>query len=397
MKLELMSKICVLFFLYIVVSYLFIGLTTVPHEGDSLNYHIPIAKAYLDGNIFHPDKIVGAQFLRYSPGAAEGVLAVLFFFRIPPNLYNVLGVVLLFFALKLLGERFGLNKNFNLVFASGITTLTGVVRWLDTQTIDIFLATFFVLSLYLLQKPEKKNSYFLLLGMSLGLLVGSKYSGLLFAAVLILVYSRKIIKYLNFSNIIAFLIPFSFLGLSWYLRNYMVTGNPFYPQGFLFFKDGGYTILDTQVWRVFLSSPFGFFGTLNAAISEYMILVLSVPIVLFIVIKSLVKKSLFKLSSEVLILTLVGILNLCIYFFLPSDYKDYIMVSVMRYSYSAFIPFILALFILAKKHKREEELVLIVLVSMFFTGFPQTFNPKLIFLFVPIALLYFYQIRRYKS
>lgn len=394
---KLLSKLCVLFFFYIVISYFYMGIITVPHEGDSLNYHIPIAKAYLDGNFFHPDKIIGAPFLKYSPGMSEGILVLFFLFYIPPNLYNVLGVILLFFALKLLGGRFGLSKDMSLVFASGVTTITGITRWLDTQIIDIFLAVFFVFALCLLQKPEKKFLYFIFLGASLGMLIGSKYSGLLFVSVLIFVYSKKIIKYLNIQNFIIFLISFSIVGLPFYLRNFLVIGNPFYPQGFFFFKSGGYTILDTQVWRVFVSSPFGFFGTFNAAISEYMILSLSIPIVSFFIIKSLIKKNLLKLSSEILILAFIGILNLCIYFFLPSDYKDHIMVSVMRYSYPAFITFILAAFLLAKKFGKEEVLVFIILMNMFFTGFPVTFNPKLVFLFIPFALYYFYQDRKYKS
>lgn len=183
MSLKVLSKICILFFLYILVSYFFIGTTTVPDEGDSLGYHIPLAKAFLDGKILDPHKIVAAPFLKYSPASSEGILSIFYFLHISPNLYNVLGVIFFFFALLYLATNFGLKKELRIVFASSVVMLNGIVRWIDTQVIDIYLASFFVLVLALSHKPEKKVSYFLKLGIVVGMMIGSKYTGLFFALV----------------------------------------------------------------------------------------------------------------------------------------------------------------------------------------------------------------------
>lgn len=395
MNLKTLSKICLLFFLYIVVCYFYIGLTSIPHEGDSLNYHIPIAKAYLDGSVFFPEKIKGVVFLKHSPGASESFLSVLYLLRIPPNLFNVFGVIFLFFSLLFLGKNFKLSKELNVVFSTSIVTLNGIVRWLDTQIIDIFLASFFVLSLALLQKPERKITYFIKLGVVFGLLIGSKYTGLLFAAVLILIYGRKLIQYLTLKNVVFFIIPFSVLGISWYLRNYISTGNPTYPQGFLFFKDAGFDILKLQVFRVVSSSWYGFFGTLNAFISEYMIWFLSLPLSVLYILYRVYKKK--RVDQGFFPLVFVGLLNCFIYLFLPSDNKDYIMVSVIRYSYSAIIPFILIIFLMAQKYKKESIIGIVALCCMFLIGFPMGYNPKLIFFFVPIALFVLLKINKFSN
>lgn len=380
-NLKILSKICLLFFIFVVVNYFYIGVTTVPTEGDSIGYHIPIAKAYLNGTIFNPEKIAGSPFLSYSPGASEGILSLFYLFHIPANLFNVLGGVLLFFSCFYLGIRYKLGTDLSIIFASSIATLNGVVRWLDTQIIDIYLATFFVLSLALLQKPEKKVSYFLKLGIVMGMLLGSKYSGLLFVLVLFLVYGKSLCKYLSERGAIAFAIPFTIFGLFWYLRNLVFTDNPMYPQGFLFFKDHGFKILDLQVWKVMNGSLYGLIGTINAFISEYMIWGLSIPIVFYFI---------YKRVSILFPFIIVGILNVSIYLNLPSDNKDYIMTSVMRYSYPAFIPFILGLFLLAQRYVKEETLAVVAIVNMMFVGFPLIYTPKLVFVVVPIALAIFW-------
>ncbi|MDO8269392.1 MAG: hypothetical protein Q7T54_01830 [Candidatus Levybacteria bacterium] len=387
MNTKILSKICLLFFLFIFINYFYVGLTTHPSEGDSLNYHIPIAKAYLDGAIFTPEKIQGVPFLKYSPGASEGILAIFYLLHIPPNLYNVVGVVLLFSACIYLGKKYGLNPETSIIFASSVSMINGIVRWLDTQIIDIYLAAFFVITLALLKKPEKTIKYFLFLGMATGMLVGSKYSGILFGGVLFLVFGRKVLSVLSFQKFLAFIIPLMFIGGFWYIRNYIVTGNPMYPQGFLFFEDYGFDILEYQVWRVITGSISGFLGTVNALISEYMVWILSIPIVILFLLKSRGGK----VFDLMLPLVITGIFSLFIYSMLPSDNIDHIMVSVIRYSYPAFIPFILSVFLIAKKYKKEEVLGIIAIANMFFIGFPIFYYPKLLFFYIPLALFAYFK------
>jgi len=388
MILKFLSRVCLLFLLYVIISYSYIALTTNPTEGDSLNYHIPLAKSYLNGTIFQPHLILdGADFLKYSPGASQGILSLFYLLQIPPGFFNVVGVVLFFASLYYLGRKFDFESEYSIIFATSITTLNGIVRWMNSQIIDIYLASFFVLSLALLQKPEKSVSYFLRLGIVMGMLIGSKYSGLFFGLILILVYGIRILKNLSAKTTLVFLIPVICLGLFWYLRNFILMGNPLYPQGFLIFKDEGFGILNQQVWRILTSTAHGFYGTINAAISEYMIWVLAIPIVIFFTIKKAIDKDYG--NVPILLIGVVGILNFCVYLNLPSDKYDHIMVSVVRYSYPAFIPMVLGVFLLAKKFEWVEKISIVAIANLFFVSFPNVYNPKLLFIYIPLSLYLF--------
>lgn len=376
-----------IFFIYVVIVTTYSGFIRVPSEGDSLNYHIPLARAYLTGTIFDPSQILNAdRFLKYSPGASQGILAMFYFLNIPPGLFNVVGIVFLFLSLLFLGKNVGFARHYNIIFATSIATLNGIVRWHDTQIIDIYLASFFALSLGLLQNPKKSFYYFLKLGITLGMLAGSKYSGLFFAATLLVVYSRKILDVVSVRLFFTISFPFLILGASWYIRNLLLTGNPLYPQGFLVFKDYNFGILNAQVWKVFSAFPFGFFGTINAFISEYMVWTVSVPVVLGAFIYKLYKK--IVIENPLILLFLVGLINYTIYLFLPSDYYEHIMVSVVRYSYPAFVPFALLLYKLCEK-KYSEKIGFVAISNMFFLSFPITYNPKLVFVLVLVVLLLF--------
>lgn len=391
--LVVLSKITILFLLFIVVNYSYIGITTNPTEGDSLNYHIPIAKAYLNGTVFSPYEIQGVKFLKFSPGLSEGVLASLYLLHIPPNLFNVFGVIFLFIVCYFLGKKYELGKELSIVFATSIATLNGIVRWMDSQIIDIYLATFFAMSLLLLRRPQKSIRYFMALGAIIGMLIGSKYSGLLFSVVLFIVFGKRVFEKLSFKRFIAFCLPVLLLGGSWYIRNYIATGNPLYPQGFLFFKDFGFDILDQQVWRVAFGSTYGFVGTLNAFISEYMIWVFAIPVVIFVVIKKINDK----FYRSLLPLLLVGLLSYGIYMFLPSDNSNNIMVSVIRYSYPAFIPFLLCLFVIGKKKRWDEKIAVVAIANMLVVGFPMGYNPKILFLYIPLALIFYFKLFNHRK
>lgn len=377
------SRISLVIFAYIVLYFGVRGLTSSYREGDSINYHIPIAEAFISGKIIDPHLFEGERFLKYSPGSSEAIISVLMVSEIPINIYNVIGVIALFLACFYAGRRFLMEKDLAIVFAGSIVTLHTMIRWINTQVIDIWIGVWFVLLLGLLQKPEKTFKYFLFLGFVSGMLIGSKYSGPLFLFVLLIFYGKKILKVINIQKFIIFLIPFGVFGMSWYVRNYLVTGNPMFPQGFLFFKDAGLKILDINVWKATLLYPNGLSNFFNAIISEYGLWAISIitPLLLF-----------FKKvrESNVASLILIGSIYLLIYFFLPSDKHYNIAVSVFRYSYPVFITFILSIFLLAKNFKKENLLAIFALANMLII--PElTFMPKLIFLLLPVVFLIFYE------
>ncbi len=156
-KLRILAKISLILIAYIIIYYIFNGINLHTFEGDSINYHIPIAKSYLNGTVANPLYIKGVPFLKYSPGSSEGILAIMMFLKLPWNIYNVLAAVSLFLISLYVGKTFKLGKNLSLIFATSIIGLHGIVRWLNTQVIDIWLSVFFLLSIYLLENPNKKK------------------------------------------------------------------------------------------------------------------------------------------------------------------------------------------------------------------------------------------------
>lgn len=363
-------------FFLIIVSFVFFyffynALITSPWEGDSLAYHIPIAKSYLDGSILIPAE---EKYLLFYPGAGEGILALLMILNLPLNLFNLIGVIFLFLLSYILGKSFALSKNISMIFAANITLLPSVIRLIPTQTIDIWLANFFIASLILFKNLKHSKKYFFLLGISLGMLVGIKYSGLLFFFVLIALYLPKLVKNINFFNFLLFIFPIILLGFSWYVRNWFLTGNPFYPGNFFFFSGNeNFKLLEWQLWKTFAYYPNGIYKGVSAFISEYLVwtLALSAPVVFPWLVY--IKKQPHK---DLLVLLSLGVINFVVCLSLPSWPEN--IVSDLRYTYPAFIPLILSFFILNEKRKISFFPVLITLNPIFVL--PQLgYHPKLFF------------------
>ncbi|MBP9716657.1 MAG: hypothetical protein KBD51_01810 [Candidatus Levybacteria bacterium] len=381
------TKIILIFFVYLITYFTFFAFTNPTPDGDSLNYHIPIAGSYLNGNILNPEKIDGIPFMKYSPGVSEGILAVLIILNIPIQLFNVLGVIFLFLVCLFLGKRMGLKNDLSIVFAIVIASLPVMLRWINMQIIDIWLAVFFTLSLLLLDALKKKNSHYLAIGTSVGFLIGSKFSGPLYFLVLLIFYFNKILRNLNLKLFVLFLIPFSLFGLVWYLRNMFHTGNPFYPESFLFFPKSNFEILRTQVWEVSFTSISGIKSFINAGFSEYSLWFFSIFISIFVLYKSYRKKKLNKITK----LILIGISNFIIFLFLPSDNYFHIFVSVFRYTFPIYIPIILSIFLYAKEKGKDEYIYLVTFVSLLISPIYE-YHPKVILIVLPIALVIYFKI-----
>jgi hypothetical protein len=373
---SVLAKFSIVIFVFLIIYYFAAGIRSVPWEGDSIDYHIPIAKMIVEGHIISPTPYI-YNLMQYCPGSSELILAVLMFLKVPINIYNVIGSIGLFFALKYLAKTFKLSFAMSVIFAVSFVTLHGVIRWINAQTIDIWLATFFSLSLALIQSPKKTLRYFLLLGLSLGMVTGSKYVGPAFTVFLLLIYGKNILSKLSIKYLFVFSIFFLVFGASWYIRNYFLTGDPYYPQSILFFKGVEFHILDQPVWRMFLMFPKVWF---DAFISEYTVWSLSLVVVPVIVI--------FFKQKEYSKLLILGALNFAIYFFLPSGPFPNLITSGFRYTYPAFIPLILLIFMIAQKFKKETELAIIALTNMVIL--PEiSYHPKILILLIPIALIIF--------
>jgi len=110
--------------------------------------------------------------------------------------------------------------------------------------IDIVLTFYFTLALYFLQKMQmhEKNStvYAVLSGFSAGLAAWTKYQGLFLAPIILVFW--LLIKISNKSHnerinrlFLKAIFTFAMVASPWYLRNWILLGNPVYPNLFIVF------------------------------------------------------------------------------------------------------------------------------------------------------------------
>lgn len=367
-------------FMGLFISYFYESLISRPIEGDSIAYHIPISKSVLNGEILRP-----VFYLGYYPANAELILSLFVLLSLPLNLFNILGWLMLLLSLVKLARTYGFSIDYALVYGISICSMHGIIRWLNSQVIDIWLAVFFTLNLIIFRIFKGTELHFLLLGLSSGLLMGAKYSGPLYVLVLFAVYFKVWRQYLNLKKLIILMIPVLIFGISWYARNLILTGNPVYPQQ-LFWMEGlsGWKIFQIQVWKATIANPL---LAMNAYIAEFMIWHIIIVIFISSWVVSLFQKN--GRENKMLKLLIIGLFNLTIYLLLPTNNEYNIIVSSIRYIYPALIPLMLLVFRYCQEIKKREWLALIA-VSVF--GFlPQlNYRPKLLLLSIPIYFAFYY-------
>ena len=278
MSVKIISHIALIVFIYYCVYHIYSGIMNpVPSLGDSWDYHIPIAQTILDGSFLSLNTAKLSQW--FYPGSGELPLALFLTLHLPLTLSNILPIVILFFALW----RFGYPKleyYYSLFFSLTVVTLNGVIRWMNAVSIDIWVAVFFTSLLILFEQPRKTTFYYLLLGLFSGLLIGSKYPGLILLLILVVVYHQSILRSISLKRLGVFLIPFSIFGLFWYGRNYVMTGNPIYPLPL--FSLPSVPLFSTRVIDVLLTRPIEFMNAFFAEYKVWSLLILLIPFILLI-------------------------------------------------------------------------------------------------------------------
>lgn len=376
--------ICLLFFFLYLVSYaIFVGIKNpIPELGDSFDYHIPISQSIIDGSFLDPHPPISLP-QRYYPGTTEAINSLLMALGIPLTLSNILAILVLVFTLWRLGLAYRLSRYYSLLFALSFCSLTVITRWFNAVSIDVWVTVFFALSIIFLKDPKKSLKHSFLLGITLGALAGSKYPALLSIALLLIVFRKQFISIINFRAIIVFIVPFSVLGLSWYIRNYIHLGNPVFPLCIPFFPCQ--KLFTDNVLSISHQYPALMF---NAFFSEYRLWILS-PLV----IGMLWIKTKLQVDPEVKKLLLLGFGGLILFLFYPTGYQPWIMVSSLRYSYPVFIPFFLSIFLLAKQYKKEEILGIFAFINAL-PVLTMAFYPKLLLITVPLGLGVIYLLDR---
>ena len=383
--LKIVAVLFLAIFAYLLITNFFLAFKLSPAGGDSYWYHVPIAKNILSGNFIFQKNIIEIE--QWYPGASEGILAILIFLHLPVNLFNVVGIFIFSIVLYKLGKQYLKGTAISIIYSLSIIVSYGVFRLALSQNIDIWQVIYFLALIMLFESPRSTNRYFLFTGFFSGMLIGSKYAGPFFFLVLLIVYGKILIKHLNIQRLLIFLVPFSIFGLFWYIRNLILTGSPVYPQSLLFFKGlpGWNSYLNVPLWGAILKTPQ---LMLNAFISEFVLwpgLFLLIPV--FLIYLKLRKQKYAPMPKLKRIL-LVSILILVIYIFLPYDKLYLGMVLSIRYIYNVFSLLALAVFLIAQ-HFKKEELLSVVLFSSALIIFRQPYQPKLVYLYMPVAILLF--------
>ena len=352
--------------------------------GESLLTHIALAKMILNGSILNPPNPMNYVF--FYPASNHALLAVVLLTKIPVNLFNVIGIAALFAVSWYTGKVFNFNRIYAVFFALALCFTYGILRYALAQQIDIWLLDWFLLTLALLCKPYPTTLYYVFLGFSSGMLFGSRYITCVSLLTLLIFYYRNFFKYLTINRFLIFACLVCILGVSWYIRNFLVIGNPIYPQGFLIFKglcqkECGF--LSNSVLKTVITYPA---LIISAFISEYMIWSIAFILLPVFSIITYVKKQ-NKKFTMVNKLILLGMINILIYLFFPSSDVYHGVVSSVRYSFPIYGTFVLALFLLFKEFHHEELLEIITFANLSFLILPYAYHPKTIFIYIPVVTL----------
>lgn len=390
-KSYLFVSIVIAVFYYVYFIY-FYTVHSTPPPGDSWDYHIPIAQNLLQGIFFSNDNFKMAQW--YYPASSEFINAVFIALKIPLTYSNIFATGVLFLACIALARTFKLTRDYALLFGITIITLNIILRWLNQVSVDVWIAVFFCITVITLERLKPSIKSFAILGFNIGMMIGSKYTASTLLIPLIFPYLRTILSKVNFSRILIFFGLLSFFGFFWYIRNYLLTGNPFYPLPILGFP-GKEIFGDMRVWNIGIEHPI---QMIDAAIGEYKIWIFSIPIAILY----LIKKSLFIKDSaqnkedinQVGKIFLIALTLITIYLFYPTSREPWIMVSSLRYSYPAFILLILGIFKLGQIIKKESLIGFFAITGMLGI-FGMEYHPKLILISIPISLILIFYANRF--
>ncbi len=244
------SIIALIFTLFLI---LFFGLILPPYSHDGLEVHLPMAVEWLKSHDVHLVKLTtftDVNVAMHYPGNAELILlwnSLFLFNDIIVDLTQLAFAVLGGVACYCISRRLGVNKK-HALWSLILFILTPIVILQSKTTYnDVIFASLFLMSISFLLSYEKegKKIYIILSALSFGILLGTKYLGLLYLPIYILFFilyypSKKLSKKFFVIFFIILILIFS-TGGYWYLRNFLEKGSIIYPMKV---KILGYTIMD---------------------------------------------------------------------------------------------------------------------------------------------------------
>lgn len=224
-----------------------------PRGIDDLVYHLPTIFDYIQS---HEIRLLSVELRHHFafPQNAELLFMWPTIFAGNQRMADSVNIPFVFFSILTV---YSLLRHFEItrkdaLFASMLYALCPVVIFqAGVNYIDIIVSLFFLLSLYfsLLFHSSRKITYLFATGISIGLMLGMKYTALLLVLPLLvlIVPGLFIVKKRAAIGYVALIVV---LSSWWYLRNLVVLKDPFYPYNFLgplFGRPGGGGLLNSII------------------------------------------------------------------------------------------------------------------------------------------------------
>ncbi len=227
----------------------------LPLEFDAIAYHLPFVAEWLQtGDLITPYYSAFAGPIAYYPSNYElfGLWAMLPFANdYFANLLNFPLLILLPYLILKVLENFKISRIVALVVSTLPLYMPVFVRQVGVPLVDLFFALCFGMMIYFLQEIDRKEGKsladFFFFGLAGGLMIGTKYLGLAYAAPLVILIAIWTFwrfwgrKNLIFRRATVVMSGFILSGAYFYLRNWFDSGNPLFPVEVSF---GGWTVLE---------------------------------------------------------------------------------------------------------------------------------------------------------
>lgn len=195
-------------------------------EWDELSYHLPYARDYAE----HGGLVV-SEYLRFPLHSHNFHLlyatALMFSSEAATHLLQACCGILTAAGMVIYCREF-LNHGIGIIAAIIYLALTAT--YFNTAYVDLGLALFVFFSFYSLSVWQKSgdNSYLMISAFLLAMAAGTKYQGLAQMVVFFFALLAASRSPLHFTRVALILLLF---GNWWYLRNFLVSGDPFHPMG----------------------------------------------------------------------------------------------------------------------------------------------------------------------
>lgn len=238
----------VIFFLPIAILLLvrlFNALLQIPLETDSIAYHLPFVVEWIKtGDLLTPYYSAFASPISHYPSNYE---LLDLWFMIPfrndffVNLINFPLLILFGTTVYNICRQLKASPNIAVAATALLIYMPVFLRQAGTPLVDLFFSLTFVLAIYfLLEIRANKNDYapHIFFGLALGLFIGTKYLGIVFGVLPVLLFFIFAKKWLP---LFAGLITTTITGAFFYIRNWLDAGNPLFPVDINIF---GYHIFD---------------------------------------------------------------------------------------------------------------------------------------------------------